>query len=379
MALVMQTEKLATTISTVSKLIKHPKLQVDAFTQLAFISHSNNLYLIGFGLALPDSQITLALKLVEDTSLEDFMFYVRQADIEKIFSTLGTSTTLNFTDNVLEVFSDNNGLKTELSIIRQKPYSAETENVYKSKLAKLDSVFKIVTEEESIDTKTLFNKLGRMAKMRSLDNSDTVTFEPNRVSVQQYNYVAQEPFNIGFTARVTLEETKLLMELLRISETGKLEYEDAALKFYNEQVYFEVTHIKDETYDLNKFSFTEGNEIVIDKQNFISALNMMKNYVDSFSNVYLLIEDENLVVTTTQARHRSLSVPVVKIPYILRGSNVDNRDYGVLLPIIQGITSILDGNQLTLHFEYKEYDTSLLYLSSEDNTNFMFLDSYEQL
>lgn len=379
MSLVIETSKLATSISTISKLIKHPKLKVDAFSQLAFISYSNTLYLIGFGLSEPDSQITLALKLAESTGLEDFMFYVKQSDIEKIFSTLGSLTTLNFTANTLEVFSDNNGLKTELTIIRQKAYSAETENVYKTKLTKLNSLFKAVTVEESIDTKVLLTKLGRMARMRSLDNSDTVTFEPNRVSVQQYNYVAQESFNIGFTARVTLEETKLLMELLRISDTGKLIYEDATLKFYNSLVYFEVNKIKDETYDLNKFTFTEGNEVIVDKQNFISALSMMKNYVDNFSNVFLLVEDDSLVVTTTQSRYKSLSVPVVRIPYTTRGSLVENREYSVLLTIIQGITSILDGNQLTLHFEYKEFDTSLLYISSEENTNFMFLDSHEKI
>lgn len=379
MALEIDTSKLSTSISTISKLIKHPKLQVDAFSQLAFVNYYNNLYLIGFGLSVPSSQITLAIKLVENTQIEDFNFYVKQSEIEKIFSTLGSLTTLNFTENTLEVYSDNNGLKTELSIIRQKPYSSETEKVYNTKIDLITTRFETVTEEESIDTKVLLNKLTHMARMRSLDNSDTVTFEPDRISVQQYNYVAQEPFNVGFTARVSLDETKLLMDLLRISDTGKLAYEESTLKFYNSEIYFEVNNIKDETYDLNKFTYEEGNEVVLDKQNFLNSLNMMKNYVDNFSNVYLLVEESELVITTTLSRHRSLSVPVVRVPYISKGEQVRNREYGVLLPILQGITSILDGEQLTLHFEYKEFDTSLLYISSEENTNFMFLESYEKI
>ena len=378
--IIVNTKEFSTIVRTASKLIKHPKLSLDAFSQLAVVVKNKNLYIVSLGLSVPNSQITTAYLVKENVDLEDEVYFFKDKDLEKVFSTLGSETSLTFEQNHLTVYSNHNGLVTNVNVIRQRPKTPEVEALI---LSKMEHIISSMTSVDSgIDSSTLVKKLNNLLKFKSLD-SDSITFEPNRLSVQQHSYVAQEPFNFGFTARLSLDEVTSLIQALNTVEGGILAYkEDTGLFSYSTATsYFEITQIKSETYSLDKFVYTDDNQIEVNRQQLLSALSLVGNYVNEYSNIYLLLEEEQLIITTTLNKEQvaNLTVPVMKLPVLTRGSNVVNRDYGVNLPTLKTLCSIVEDATVQLYFEYREFETSLVYLVGEETTNFMLLETYESV
>lgn len=374
------TKDLASIIHTTAKLIKHPKLSLDAFSQIAFVVKNNNLYVVGLGLSVPNSKVSSLYLLTTNVNMEDNVYFFKDKDIEKVFGTLGDETNLEFTETHLNLSSDNNGLMTHVNILRQKPYSPETEQTI---LNKLDELLNNPTNGENvIDTDDLIKKLNNLLKFKSAEKQ-VLTFEPNRVSVQQHSYVAQEPFNFGFTARLGSDEVKVLIQAMRTISNGILEYNEhtGVLRYMSSISYFEITNVKNETYNLDKFEYTDGNHVTIQRTQLASALNLISNYVDNYSNMFIVVEDNQLVLTTTinKDKVKNLSVPVIKLPITDRGSKVENRDYGLSLSTLKTIVSICEEPTINLYFEYHELETSLIYIATSETTNFMLLETFESV
>lgn len=370
----MNTKELQDSVKVVSKLIKHPKLKVDSLSQFSLVIHNNVAYLVGYGMLVPNNRIRMVIKLSE-VAIEDTVYLLNLKEILNVFTTLGEQTTLSFEAEHLGVYSENNGLVTNIELKREQPFNNDTTNV----LSDVNSlvVKSIPSDYESniIDTKDLNSKL---TNLLSIKNNQTrmVTFEEDKMSIQDFSYVLQEQFDFGFKANIPFDIIDVLKSVFSLEDTGNIALESNNLFFENSCAYVEVTNLSTESHDLSKFVQPENMGIKVSRESVLNSLSLLKHYTFE-DTVIVFLEDTKLRLTTQSKREGNKTLPTVTLDIVEKGSDVVDKCYGINGTIFKGLLSVVESETVELYFDTSDMKTNLLYVVNEDSKNFMYLDVYE--
>lgn len=379
----VSSKRLEQALGNVMRVIKTSKLAMEGFSQIAFVNFQHRLYLLSFGKDVPNSTVSLLLEVAENDE-DNFVFYANVNDFKRIFGTLGDTITLTFRENDLQVYSENDGITTNLTVIREQALTSDVDITYRNAVEDLTVKLRNVHESKTTISRELFvKKLDNMVKLKSLDKSDAVgniVFGNDNLSMQQFSYAAVEPLKLGFQARIPMDVVILLQGLLKSSTDEEITtyYDKATMTYWyqSSDTYMQVSHIPDTSQDLERFVPNDGNEVTVNKNKFLNSGKVIKQYLGDVDVLYISIEGNTLTLTNTMNRERieKSTTPKVILP-IERGTTVTDNIYGVSANGVLGLIGILEGDEVKLYFEADD-NQQLLYVESEETRHFMYMDIY---
>lgn len=378
----LNTKEFSTVITAFKDFNNSKDLQVEGFKDLHLYFKGESLFLITVGDFKADNKVTMIYRFDIPNDFPE--------ELNEQFYTLNISNVVN----ILKYFSENISLsfsRESVSFI-DSVNSERTVNVYRVETPEevIDYLQNQINNPSFLDfTKELMNPLSddllkgirEQVAFRALDkleNNSYISFLPDKITTQQFNYATCHNIDYGFKGRLPTPVLKIMLKYSESENVISIEREENIVEIRSENMKIIVTNVDDNIHSVDNFRYDPDKKLIVDKGFLLDKLNLIRGFCNQKTG-FLSINSGEVVLRNTPLDNSETTNIFISDVISTEHTLEHQETFGFDIEILRGLVSLVQENTVEIHIEKDSDDVEsyLLYVLDSNTKNIMAVEVYK--